>query len=390
MTWWMRWRADLARSDTSVDHRELPFLVAVTAVIVTATQVTDPGTPVDLLLVIAAAAALVLSAASRRTRWVLVAVAVSVLLAAAMWREGSLEIAFFVGVLATLYAAWHLGSLTKAVVCTAVAAIAPLVVSIALPEEEIAWTPWAAANVLMLAVGRNVRRQRALIDQLEAAREALADQAVAEERQRIARELHDLAGHTLATVLLHVTGARHVLRRDPDEAERALLQAEAVGRGSLDQIRSTVASLRTSERGTDPPLAGAADLLGLVEEYRLAGLEVTSVVASTAASIEGPVGTALHRIGREALANVARHAPGNRVELALDLDSDADEVRLVVADHGRVAAYPQPDDGHFGLMGMRERARALGGDLDAGPTVDGWQVEVRLPLSATGREGLGP
>ncbi|MGH3658760.1 MAG: hypothetical protein ACRDUA_19060, partial [Micromonosporaceae bacterium] len=172
MTWWMRWRADLARSDTSVDHRELPFLVAVTAVIVTATQVTDPGTPVDLLLVIAAAAALVLSAASRRTRWVLVAVAVSVLLAAAMWREGSLEIAFFVGVLATLYAAWHLGSLTKAVVCTAVAAIAPLVVSIALPEEEIAWTPWAAANVLMLAVGRNVRRQRALIDPLEAAREA--------------------------------------------------------------------------------------------------------------------------------------------------------------------------------------------------------------------------
>jgi signal transduction histidine kinase len=229
-----------------------------------------------------------------------------------------------------------------------------------------------------------------LIGQLEAAREALAERAVAEERQRIARELHDLAGHTLAAVLLHVTGARHVLRRDRDEAERALLQAEAVGRGSLDQIRSTVASLRTSERGTDPPLAGSADLAALVEEYRRAGLEVSTVVSSPAAGIDGPVGTAVHRISREALANVARHAPGNRVELALDLDPDTDEVRLVVADHGRPAAPPQPDDGHFGLTGMRERARALGGDLDAGPTIDGWRVEVRLPLVGTRREGPGP
>jgi signal transduction histidine kinase len=259
-----------------------------------------------------------------------------------------LEIALFVGVLATLYAAWHLGSVTKALACMAVAAIAPLVVSRVIPEEEIAWTPWAAANVLMFVLGRNLQRQRVLIEQLEAAREALADQSVAEERQRIARELHDLAGHTLAAVLLHVTGARHVLRRDPDEAERGLLQAEAVGRGSLDQIRSTVASLRTSGRGTGPPLAGSADLVGLVEEYRRAGLEVTTVVASTAASIEGPVGTALHRIGREALANVARHAPGNRVELALDLDPDADEVRLVVADHGRAAASPNPTTGTSG------------------------------------------
>ena len=285
------------------------------------------------------------------------AVAVTVLLAAAMWRDGSLEVALFVGVLATLYAAWHFGSLTKALLCMAVAAIAPLVVSKAIPEEEIAWTPWAAANVLTFVLGRNLQRQRVLIEQLEAAREALADQAVAEERQRIARELHDLAGHTLAAMLLHVTGARHVLRRDRDEAERALLQAEAVGRGSLDQIRSTVASLRTSERGTDPPLAGSADLVGLVEEYRRAGLEVSTAVSSPAAGIEGPVGTAVHRISREALANVARHASGNRVELALDLDPDTDEVRLVVADHGRARRVPA----------TRRRALRVDGHARAGP-----------------------
>jgi len=225
-----------------------------------------------------------------------------------------------------------------------------------------------------------------LIEQLQAAREALAEQAVAEERRRIARDLHDLAGHTLAAVLLHVTGARYVLRRDVDEAERALVQAETVGRASLDQIRATVASLRTSERGTDPPLPGSADLIGLVDEYRRAGLDVTAVVTPPAAGIEGPLGAALHRICREALANVARHAPGNRVELAVDLDAATDEVRLVVADHGRAPTVGGHDDGHFGLVGMRERARAVGGELAAGPTPDGWRVDARLPLAAAGEE----
>jgi signal transduction histidine kinase len=85
---------------------------------------------------------------------------------------------------------------------------------------------------------------------------------------------------------------------------------------------------------------------------------------------------------------VARHAPGNRVELAVGLD--AHEVRLVVADHGRAPDSQDDDVGHFGLVGMRERARALGGELDAGPTADGWRVEARLPLAAARREQFLP
>jgi signal transduction histidine kinase len=386
VTWRTRWRADLTRPNTTIDLRETSFLVAGATAIVVVAQTTDPGTVVELLLVVAAAIGSVLCAAVDRIPRTATAILVTVLVATAMWREGNLEVALFLAVLVTLYSAWHLGSLTKALVVMTAAVVAPLAVSLEIPEEETAWTPWAAANVLMFVLGRNLRRQRVLIEQLEAAREALADQAVADERQRIARDLHDLAGHTLAAVLLHVTGARHVLRRDLDEAERALLQAETVGRGSLDQIRFTVTSLRTSERGTDPALPGSADLMELVEEYRRAGLEVTALVAAPAAGIEGPVGTALHRIGREALANVARHAPGNRVELTVDVDADTDEVLLVVADHGRAAAAPGHANGHFGLVGMRERARALGGELDAGPAADGWRVEVRLPLTATGRE----
>jgi signal transduction histidine kinase len=390
VTWQSRWRADLARPGTTSGRRELPVLVTGATIIVVVAQATDPGTPVELLLVVAAGIGFVLSATVARLPRVVVAGLVTVSLVMAMWRDGNLEMALFLGVLTTLFAAWHLGSLTKTLAITAVAAIAPLVVSMAIPEEEIAWTPWATANVVVFILGRNLRRQRALIDQLNVAREALAEQAVSEERQRIARELHDLAGHTLAAMLLHVTGARHVLRRDPDEAERALVQAETVGRGSLDQIRSTVASLRISEHGTDPARPSSADLGGLVEDYRRAGLDVTALVTPAAADLEGPVGTALHRISREALANVARHAPRNRVEFVVDLDADISEIRLVVVDHGHAPAAPDHHEGHFGLVGMRERAHALGGDLDAGPTADGWRVEARLPLAGVAREELLP
>jgi signal transduction histidine kinase len=386
VTWRTGWRADLARPETTIDRRHLPFLVGGATAIVVVAQTTDPGTTGELLLAVAAAVGLVLSAAVHWLPRAVIAVLVTVALTMAMWREGNLEVALFLSVLVTLFSAWHLGSLTKALVVMGAAAIAPIVVSHMIPEEEIAWTPWAAADVLMFVLGRNLRRQRVLIDELGAARVALAEQAVADERQRIARDLHDLAGHTLATVLLHVTGARHVLRRDLDEAERALLQAETVGRGSLDQIRSTVASLRTTERGTDPALPRSSELVELVEEYRSAGLDVTARVSVRAAGIEGPVGTALHRIGREALANVARHAPGNRVEFTVDVDADTDDVRLIVADHGRAPAEPDRANGHFGLVGMRERARAVGGDFDAGPTADGWQVQARLPLASAGRE----
>jgi signal transduction histidine kinase len=387
---WTRWRADLARPETPTDRTEVGILAVSATLIVAVAYATDPGTAVEVLLVAAAAVALVMGGAVDRLPWDVVALLVNVPLAIAVGQDGNLEVAFFLGVLVTLYAAWHLGSLSRAGVVLVISAATSVIVSAAVPEEEIAWTAWVAADVFTFAMGRNLRRQRMLIEQLEAAREALAEQAVAEERRRIARDLHDLAGHTLAAVLLHVTGARHVLRRDLDEAERALVQAETVGRSSLDQIRATVGSLRTSERGTDPALPGSADLIGLIDEYRRAGLEVSGVVASAAASIEGPVGAALHRISREALTNVARHAPGNRVELVVDRDDATREVRLVVADHGRAPVVGADDDGHFGLVGMRERARAVGGELEAGPTADGWRVEARLPLAPADRDRFVP
>jgi len=289
-----------------------------------------------------------------------------------------LEGALFLIVMMTFAASAHLESLTRAIAVTTLAAASTWLIAV-VSDDGIGWQPWAMANLFVLVLGRTQVRQRQLIEQLERARQALADQAVAEERRRIARELHDLAGHTLAAVLLHVTGARHVLRRrDLDEADRALADAETVGRASLDQIRATVASLRTDERGTDPSLAGVADLPALVEDYRRAGLVIDASIAERARSLAGPVGTALHRVAREGLANVARHAPGNHVTLTVDVSGGV--VRLVVADRGRPASSPDPEVTQFGLVGMAERAKALGGQCTAGPTGDGWRVEACLPI----------
>jgi len=389
MTWWSRFTSDLARPEVPTGREEVGFLTGSAVVIVAIAHATDPGSPLELLALTPAFVAFVLRGLVARLHAELFAAATIVPVVLVVGNVGNLEGTFFLPVMVTLYSSWHLGSTTRAVVILGMAAAAPWLVAHHLaPSSGIGWTAWTSATVFTFALGLALRRQQALIEQLESAREALAEQAVAEERRRIARELHDLAGHTLAAVLLHVTGARHVLRRDVDEAERALLDAEAVGRSSLDQIRATVAALRTDERGTDPALAGSADLAALVEEYRRAGLEVDTVIAPPVADLEGPIGTAVHRIAREALANVAHHAPSNRVELEVALVADG--VLLVVADRGRPGAPPDPSAGHFGLVGMRERARALGGHLEAHPTADGWRVEARLPSSTTLHDELLP
>jgi signal transduction histidine kinase len=379
--WWTRWRTDLGRPETPTGRHELVFLTASAALIITIAQISDPGSARDVIMLAPAFAAFVLRGLVPRMPAELFAALVLVPVTIVVGREGSLEISFFLGVMMTLYASWHLGSVTRAIIITAASAAMPLLVAEWLkPESGISWTPWASASVFTFSMGRLLGRQQALIHELERARKALAEQAVADERRRIARELHDLAGHTLAAMLLHVTGARHVLRRDIDETDRALSDAETIGRSSLDQIRATVAALRTDERGTDPPLAGSADVQQMIGEYRQAGLVIEARVADAASRLEGPTATALHRIAREALANVARHAPQNTVSVSLDIEQGL--VHLVVADHGRPASSPQSDAGHFGLVGMRERARALGGRLDARPTSDGWIVEAHLPASA--------
>ena len=299
----------------------------------------------------------------------------------AVAHEGRLEPALFLVCMTVVYQSWRLGSTVRAGAIVAACCLGVALGSWAAPDDD-RFSPiiWGAAFVFLFVLGRLLWRQRHLILELEAARRSLAEQAVADERRRIARELHDLAGHTLAATLLHVTGARHVLRRDLDEAERALEEAEAVGRDGLDQVRATVAALRTAERGTDPPLADGRGLADLVDRYRTAGLTVVADLDPSIDYLTGPVAVAAQRIVGEALANIGRHAPDQRVTVRAALLGD--EVELAVQDRGRRPAAGSRVG--FGLTGVKERARALGGEATAGPDGDGWLVRARLPLAPPG------
>ena len=326
-------------ADASLRGDDRRFLVLSAAVVTIIAQLTDPGTALDLLIVSPAVVAYIFQDRLARFPVEVFAFLVVVPIFIVVGIGEVLEPMLFLSVTMVLYVSANLESTLRAILITIFAAASPWVIGEFLaPEQNIGTQSWILAHVFTLAIGRFVYRQHALIVELERARRALAEQAVAEERRRIARELHDLAGHTLAAMLLHVTGARHVLRRDLDDADRALADAESVGRASLDQIRATVAALRTDERGTDPALAGSAELESLVEEYRRAGIKIAATISPGVAELVGPTGMAVHRITRESLANVARHAAGNSVRGRADLVDE--EVRLTVADHGRPAAAP--------------------------------------------------
>jgi signal transduction histidine kinase len=355
------------------------FLAAAAAIVTIIAQLTDGGTVLDLLILAPALVAFVYQ--DRLIRWpeLLALLVVGPLFVVVGVRE-VLEPTLFVSVTMVLYISANIESTVRAGMIAGVAAVAPFIIGEFAQADEIGWTSWTMAHLFTFAIGRLVHQQHALIVQLEQARQALAEQAVAEERRRMARELHDIAGHTLAAMMLHVTGARHVLRRDVDDAERALTDAERVGRASLDQIRATVAALRTDERGTEAAVAGSADLHALVDEYRRAGLAITASIPPEVDNLSGSIGTALHRIAREALVNVAHHAAGNTVEMRASIANG--DVTLTIADHGRAPPPPDPNTSHFGLVGMAERARALGGKLAASATEDGWRVDAQLPTQA--------
>lgn len=290
-------------------------------------------------------------------------------------------IMFEASLLAFVVSCWT-ESLALAVALGLLAVAAPIAVGAIETSGKTSVGIWVVGIAFPWLIGRAAHRQTQLTVALEATRRELAEQALLEERRRIARDVHDFVGHGLAAVMLQVTSARHVLRRDPDAAEEALRAAEDVGRRSMRELRRTVALLRSEDEagGIPAPVPMAAEIHALVEEARAGGLDVELATQGELAELEPGVGLALYRIAQEALANAARHAPRARTVLELGID-DA-EVSLVADTVGPVAPAPAADGERrrYGVVGMRERAAALGGELTAGPTVEGWRVSCRIPL----------
>ncbi|TML42577.1 MAG: two-component sensor histidine kinase [Actinobacteria bacterium] len=239
------------------------------------------------------------------------------------------------------------------------------------------WYLQAVGSTAAWTAGAIARHLQRVVGELRAAQAELAGQAALAERQRIAREIHDVVAHSLAVTMLHLTGARMALGEGNEVVRTALVQAERAGRQSMADIRRTVGLLAPgSGDGAAPPAPGISDIDALVQSYRAAGMDLGLEVTGDPGPVSLPAGLGLYRILQESLTNAAKHAPGHRTEISLSYESNS--AWLKVTSQGPSA----PSAGHdgMGIPGMRQRAELLGGELCAGPTAQGWVVESRLPL----------
>ena len=246
-------------------------------------------------------------------------------------------------------------------------------------QGNVGWAPWTASVIVIVLITALVRHEFVLVEQLRAAQADLAERSRAEERGRIARELHDVIAHSLTVSLLHITSARLAVEHDPADASRALAEAERLGRQSLTEVRATMGLLRSGPiDGIPAPVPGAGQLAELVQHVRDAGADVSLVIEGDIGALPATTGSTIYRIVQEALTNATKHAPSCLVTV------------LVVAGHGRAevevdSAGPSTGGSGLGLASMRERAQAVGGACTAGPGGRGWVVHASLPF----QPGLG-
>jgi signal transduction histidine kinase len=212
--------------------------------------------------------------------------------------------------------------------------------------------------------------------ELEQAREELARRAVAEERLRLARELHDVVAHSMSVIAVQSGVGAHVAESRPEEVGKALSAIEATSRATLEELRRLLGVLRqdSEPQASLAPVPGLADLEGLLGEVAKAGLAVRLQVEGTPSPLPAGVDLSAYRIVQEALTNVVKHAGPAQAQVTIGY-RDRD-VTVEVTDDGRGGT------GH-GLVGMRERVAAFGGDLETGPRPGGgFRVAARLPLAA--------
>ena len=295
-------------------------------------------------------------------------------------------------------AAW--GSRRAALLAGAIAA-AVLVVVVSLPRTDAdlvdaAFVSFSLAGAWLL--GDRARVQRALAAQLaeravrlERERAGEAQRAVASERARIARELHDVVAHHVSMMVVQAEAGPVAVEGDPARAAGAFEAIAATGRQALVEMRRLLGVLRgDGDRDQTPSLApqpGLADVGSLVEQVGRAGLRVELVVEGPEAPLPAGVDLSAYRIVQEALTNAVKHAGPGRARVLVRYGEHDLEVQ-VRDEGGRGPALARPADGRAGqgLVGMRERVNLFGGELHAGPGPDGgFTVDARLPLRGPGR-----
>jgi signal transduction histidine kinase len=248
-----------------------------------------------------------------------------------------------------------------------------------------------AVTVTAALLGMLVRSRRAQLGALrdraaalERERESAAARGAAEERLRIARDVHDLVGHALSGIAVQSSTARLALDAGRLPAARTALSAvESASRAALTEMRHLLGGLRAGDAGEYRPAPGLADLPSLVEGLRAQGVAVTLSVGELG-EVPNAASLAAYRVVQEALTNAVKHAVGSKVTVAVAASGGA--LLATVEDYAQQAAPRREQVGGHGLAGMRERVAGLGGEVSAGPAGDhpGWRVRARIPYGGEG------
>ncbi|MEV0635749.1 sensor histidine kinase [Streptomyces sp. NPDC050619] len=278
---------------------------------------------------------------------------------------------------------WRVGLLTMTVLTGASMLAGPL------PwyaQENLAIFAWTGIGA---TAGDAVRSRRAFVhaieeraERAERTREEEARRRVAEERLRIARDLHDVVAHHIALVNVQAGVAAHVMDKRPDQAKEALAHVREASRSALNELRATVGLLRQSGDPEAPtePAPGLDRLDELVGTFRSAGLHVEVARSDNGTSLPAAVGLAAYRIVQEALTNVQKHA-GTAAKAEVSVVRVGPNIEITVLDDGAGEDEDPSSVGGHGLLGMRERVTALRGTLTTGPRYGGgFRVHAILPV----------
>lgn len=323
------------------------------------------------------------------------AAAVFCVVVAAAWVQyelgGGLGQPFF-AVLIALYSVGAYAGWPATLVAPAAVLAQAVLVDVPRLRDGAPWDEVVPAWFLLAGVwglGRWVRHRReegaeltarAEVAQREA--EAQARVAVAEERSRIARELHDLVAHNMGVIVVQAQGAQRALRQDPERTRQALEDIESAGRSGLAEMRRLVGLLTSPDDPTSgEPQPSLARLDDLLDRVRSTGTRIDLDVRGDVRSLPPGVELTAYRVVQEGLTNALKHAPGASVQVRLDYGRDCLEVG--VSDDGGGKAPNRDKDGGHGMVGMRERVALYGGELVAGPRAEGgFAVAARLPVGA--------
>jgi signal transduction histidine kinase len=259
-----------------------------------------------------------------------------------------------------------------------------------LPNAASTGATWAVAwlaGTFVRIRGEQVEEAGARAAKLERENEARAREAVADERARIARELHDIVGHALNVVVIQAAGARRVFAARPESARAALTSIESAGREALVDMERMLGVLSGTgaDDGAPGPRPGLAQLAGLAEHVSEAGLPVDVIVEGERLEIPTSVDLSAFRIVQESLTNCLKHSGATRATVTVRYRPQDLEVEVIDDGRGSRESRGRVNGGGRGHLGMRERVALFGGDISIGPVTPagGYSVRARLPFKST-------